>query len=154
MNYKTTQKETFLVHGLQIKLTTSQSENLVIITKHWQYFNYQLKTNQVKLENNWLKYAITKKINNEYFYLIAIPYQMDIVGFKKEEIIGGDFICFEHKGALNLIKFTILNIYKSFIPNSNFKIDKNRRLIHFEQYDYRFKWNKSNSIIEIYLPVQ
>jgi len=45
---------------------------------------------------------------------------MDIVGFKKEEIKGSDYICFEHKGALNLIKFTILNIYKSFIQNSNF----------------------------------
>ena len=153
MNYIITKKETFLVHGLEVKLTTSQSQNLEIIKKHWQYFNHQLKINQVELQNNWLKFAITKKINNEYFYLTAIPYIIDIKGFKKEEILGGDFINFEHIGALNLIKFTLLNIYKKFIPNSSFKLDNNRKLIHFEQYDNRFKWNKPNSIIEIYLPL-
>jgi len=153
MKYKVIQKETFLVHGLWVQLTTSQSDNFKIITKHWQYFNHQLKINQIEFQNNWLKFAITKKINNEYFYLTAIPYTIDIKGFKKEEILGGNFISFEHIGALNLIKFTLLNIYKKFLPNSSFKLDNNRKLIHFEQYDYRFKWNKPNSIIEIYLPL-
>ncbi|MDE6969023.1 MAG: transcriptional regulator, partial [Eubacterium sp.] len=26
--------------------------------------------------------------------------------------------------------------------------------LHFERYDYRFQWNRENSIIEIWLPIK
>lgn len=154
MKYTIVRKDTFTVSGLQIKLSTSQTENFKIITQHWHNFNNKLKSNNIKGKKDWLKYGITKKINGEYFYLIAIPYERDIVGFTKEEIKGGKFICFEHRGNMNLIKSTIFDIYKKFIPKFNFEIEKNRTMIHYEQYDHRFLWNKSNSLLEINVPIK
>ena len=154
MKYSIVEKEAFTVSGLQIKLSTSQRKNFKIITHHWQNFNNELKINNIKFKSNWLKYGITKKINDEYFYLIAIPYQRDIIGFTKEEIKGGKFICFEHSGKMDLIKSSIFDIYKNFIPTFNVEVEDNRTIIHYEQYDHRFLWNKSNSIVEIYLPIK
>lgn len=154
MKYSILEKETFTVSGLQIKLSTSQRKNFKIITQHWQNFNNELKINKIKFKRNWLKYGITKKINGEYFYLIAIPYENDIIGFEKEEIKGGTFICFEHTGEMDLIKSCIFDIYRNFIPKCNFEVEINRTMMHYEQYDHRFLWNNSNSIVEIYLPIK
>ncbi len=154
MKYSIFEKETFNVSGLQIKLSTSQRKNFKIITQHWQNFNNELKINNIKLKRNWLKYGITEKINGEYFYFIAIPSESDIIGFTKKEIKGGRFVCFEHAGKMDLIKSSIFDIYKNFIPKCNFEVEENRTMMHYEQYDHRFLWNKSNSIVEIYLPIK
>lgn len=154
MNYKIVTKESFKVCGLQTRLTTSQSENYKIITKHWKYFNNHLKLKKIKFESDWLKYGITKKENDEIIYLAAIPKKIDVEGFTEEELIGGNYVCFEHKGNMNLIKSTIHEIYKHTIPELDIKIDNSREIIHYEQYDHRFLWNKPSSIIEINVPIE
>ena len=83
------------------------------------------------------------------------PYQKsDVAGFTEEELRGGEYICFEHKGDMGLLKPMIHKIYKKFIPESDFELDESRATIHFEQYDHRFLWNKPNSIIDIYVPIR
>lgn len=42
---------------------------------------------------------------------------------------------------------------EGFIPNSGYMPLQNE-FLHFEKYDYRFHWNSSESIIEIWIPVQ
>lgn len=143
----------FDVYGLCTELTTSQNTNHQIIAKHWQKFNQILKSKKIKLGTNWVKYGITKKIGENYYYMVAIPSDVKIEGFDTEIISANEYVCFQHVGAMGNIKSTINQIYKTIIPASNFNINKNRILIHYERYDYRFNWNKPNSVIDIYVPI-
>lgn len=154
MDFKPVIVEKIKVYGLCAELTTSQSENYQIITKHWQNFNNALKSKKLKLGTSWVKYGITKKTGNNYFYMAAIPSDIEIDGFDSEIINPGKYVCFQHVGALGLIKSTIYQIYKQIIPSSNFGLNENRILIHYERYDYRFSWNKPNSVIDIYVPIE
>ena len=44
-------------------------------------------------------------------------------------------------------------IYQEIIPNTPYTPIKNI-ILHFEKYDYRFHWNRDNSVIEIWIPIQ
>jgi len=59
--------------GLSVQLTCSQNQNHQIIAKHWQTFNHILKSKVLKLGRNWVKYGITKKMGDSYYYMTAIP---------------------------------------------------------------------------------
>lgn len=139
---------------MQVGLTKSQSQNHQIISSHWKNFNRELGIRNIKSDSNWLKFGVTKKIDDQYFYLTAIPKTVDVAGFSEEELKGGEYICFEHRGDMGLLKSTINDIYKTIIPESSFNIDVKRTTIHYEQYDHRFLWNKPNSIISIYVPIK
>ncbi|MCJ8311454.1 MAG: GyrI-like domain-containing protein [Pseudomonadales bacterium] len=86
--------------------------------------------------------------------MAAISSDIKIDGFENESIHSGNYVCFQHKGSMALIKSTIYQIYKQFIPLSDFVINTNRTLIHYERYDYRFNWNKTNSVIDIFVPIK
>lgn len=75
--------------------------------------------------------------------------------FTSLEIPKGEYEIFTHKGKMENIKQSIFEIYKVILPKSNLKIEDSNRtgFLHFEKYDYRFKWNKQISIIDIYLPL-
>ncbi len=143
------------VCGLVVELTNSQTENNQIIQKHWVKFNNVLKMNNLTQSFNWVKYGITFKVEEKYFYMSAIPFVENADMLIPFEIPKSDYYKFTHQGNLALLKQTFWSIYKEKIPalkliqNSNFR----NGFIHFEKYDYRFKWNDSNSIIDIYLPV-
>ncbi|MBL4581495.1 MAG: effector binding domain-containing protein [Gammaproteobacteria bacterium] len=154
MNYEIVTRKSCKVIGLQVELTTSQNENHRIIASHWKRFNRELRIKGIRFDGSWLKYGITKKINDQYMYLSAIPKTTDVAGFAEEELRGGEYICFAHRGNMGLLKLMIHEIYKEFIPESDFELDASRATIHFEQYDHRFLWNKPNSIIDIYVPIK
>ncbi|WP_347175531.1 GyrI-like domain-containing protein [Polaribacter uvawellassae] len=147
------------VCGLVTELTKSQSENFGIIQNHWSEFNAELKRKKLNQNGgNWTKYGITLKTNKKYFYLTAIPVG-DLTfpdNFKNLEIPKGEYEMFSHKGKMEDIKNTLFEIYKVILPKSNLKIEDQAKtgFIHFEKYDYRFKWNNPNSIIDIYLPIK
>lgn len=147
------------VCGLITDLTKSQSENFGLIQNHWSEFNAELKRKKLNQNGgNWTKYGITFKTDKKYFYLTAIPVSnLTIPGhFKHLEIPKGEYEMFSHKGKMEDIKNTVFEIYKVILPKSNLKIEDQTKagFIHFEKYDYRFKWNKSDSIIDIYLPIK
>ena len=147
-----------LTCGLLTELTHSQAGNFEIIKKHWKMFNAELqKYNLIQNGGNWEKYGITFKTNETYFYLTTIP-QNGLVFpsyFISKEIPKGEYEIFTHTGKMENIKQTIHNIYKNILPNSNLKIEHYSKtgFIHFEKYDYRFRWDKPTSIIDIYLPL-
>lgn len=145
--------------GLVTPLTKSQKENFLIISKHWIVFNAELKKHNLNQSaGNWVKYGITFKVENEYFYLTAIPNNEQIFPdhFISFEISKGNYEIFAHRGAMDNLKQTINHIYKSIIPDLNLKIEdhENTGFLHYEKYDYRFQWNKTTSLIEIYLPLK
>lgn len=144
--------------GLVTELTNSQSVNFKIIQKHWRTFNEKLKKYKLnQKDGNWVKYGITFKIEEKYFYLTAIPTNNLLFPdhFTSLEIPKGEYEIFTHKGKIENIKQTIFEIYKVTLPKSNLKIENHTKtgFIHFEKYDNRFQWNNSNSIIDIYLPL-
>jgi predicted transcriptional regulator YdeE len=143
--------------GLVTELTNSQTDNYKIIQKHWIVFNEELKKFKLnKNGGNWTKYGITFKTGGKYFYLTAIPTNIDLVPdhFIKKEIPKGEYEMFTHKGKMENIKNTFFEIYKVILLKSNLKIEEHTKsgFLHFEKYDYRFQWNKPTSVIDIYLP--
>lgn len=152
MSFEIVDIEIFRVSGLVTQLTTSQNQNFNIIRKHWQKLNNELKINKVNLGKNWVKYGITKKVGNEYFYIAAVPFSDKFGEFVK--IKNGSYCRFSHTGSLSRIKSTIQKIYKELIPSLEIQIDGKRELIHYELYDYRFNWNNTNSVIDIYVPIE
>ncbi len=141
------------VAGIPVLLTASQSKNYKIISDHWITFNKKLKSIKRNSGTNWKKYGITFKKNEDYFYMpsVSLSAENDL---RKYTIQQGRYVRFRHKGDMYFLKNTIFNIYKKFLPESALQINKNRELIHFEEYDYRFKWNRSDSIIDIYIPLE
>lgn len=144
--------------GLLTELTKSQTDNFEIIKNHWRKFNAELKKyNLIQNGGNWEKYGITFKTNETYFYLTTIPQNEMIFPehFVNKEIPKGEYEIFTHTGKMENIKQTINNIYKNILPNSNLTIEHYSKtgFIHFEKYDYRFCWDKPNSEIDIYLPI-
>ena len=144
--------------GLLTELTKSQTDNFEIIKYHWRKFNAKLKKyNLIQNGGNWEKYGITFKTNETYFYLTTIPQnEMNFPEhFVNKEIPKGEYEIFTHTGSMENIKQTINNIYKNILPNSNLTIEHYSKtgFIHFEKYDYRFRWDKPNSEIDIYLPI-
>ncbi len=147
------------VCGLVTELTKSQTENFEIIQNHWSEFNSELKRRKLNQNGgNWTKYGITFKTDKKYFYLTAITVTNFIIpdNFIHLEIPKGEYEIFTHKGKMENIKNTLFEIYKVILPKSNLKIEDQTEtgFIHFEKYDYRFKWNNPNSIIDIYLPIK
>ncbi|NNK84357.1 MAG: GyrI-like domain-containing protein [Desulfobacterales bacterium] len=134
-------------------MTSSHNQNFSIIRRHWKKFNTLLKVNKVKFGPNWEKYAITKKYDGHYHYLCAFPTKSHIRPFEFTLIPAGNYVKFNHKGPMNTIWETINKIYKDVIPNSDFNIDINRSMIHFEHYDAKFNWNRQDSIVGIYVPL-
>ena len=153
LKYESVQINDFSVYWMAVELTTSQRENSKIISQHWRKFNRHLRNQKLWQGKGWVKYGITKKIEDKYFYIVAIESNVTIPSLEKGTINTGEYIRFQHVGSLERIKITISDIYRKVIPAQNIKINSNRALVHYERYDYRFNWNKPNSIIDIYVPV-
>lgn len=138
MNYKIIKAKGCKVIELEVALTKSLSENHKTIVNHWKRFNHEFRIRQVELAGNWLKYGVTKQIDDQYFYSTAILKLIEVAGFSEEELKIGEYMCFDHRGHMGLLKSTLNNIYKKVIPESDFNIDESRTTIHYEQYDRRF----------------
>ena len=112
MNYQRVHKQASTLYGLKIKLSTSQRKNQQLISNHWKQFNRKLKSNNVILESNWKKYGIILKIEGVYYYMIAVPSAVELLGFEQINLPERECLYFKHLGSMDLIKFTINIIYK------------------------------------------
>ena len=144
------------LYGVSVIITKSQSRNYSIINNFWREFNAKLKVSNLPNKNggNWEKYGITYRNGDTYKYFCGIPVEDDYINTVYEifEIVEGEYAVFQHKGTMYNLKDTINTIYKSIIPNN--KLDLNqKKYFHYELYNYQFKWNKNESIIEIYIPI-
>lgn len=145
--------------GFVTELTKSQAKNFEIIRNHWANFNRELA--KIKLNQNgrnWIKYGITFKEKEKYFYLASVPTAENSIvpdNIKYMVIPAGEYELFTHIGKMENIKNTLYEIYKVVLPKSNLKIENHTKsgFLHFEKYDYRFQWNKSTSEVDIYLPL-
>lgn len=95
-----------------------------------------------------------EKIENKIFYYISIP-KKDFVpnDFTEKIILKSKYLRVEHIGNMNKLKDTINYVYKEIIPKNNILVE-NRQFVYFEKYDYKFHWNREDSVIEIYIPIK
>ena len=147
--------------GLSTILTTSQGENFIIISNIWRRFNAEIHKigNRPPSGRDWEKYGITYSKNHEYCYLAAIRYTDNLLApssMVRKNIMPGRYACVTHTGKLSDLKSTINAIYKKLLPQRNISAESREKagLIHFEKYDNRFHWNRPDSLIEIYVPLE
>ena len=144
------------LYGLSVILTKSQNSNYTIINNSWKEFNTKLRSSNLpkQVGGNWEKYGITYKTGDVYKYFCGIPVENEYVNndFEEHKVLDGYYMIFQHKGAMYNIKDTLFTIYKKIIPENKILLNQSE-YFHFELYNYKFKWNKNESIIEIYIPI-
>lgn len=154
MNYTIREQEAFSVIGQKIELTNRQKENIKICVEFWRKFNNNLKKAYLSQSGNWIKYAFMEREEDKLFYYCAIPRKIVVPeGFVSKEIAPCKYIVVEHIGSMDKIYETYGKIYKEILSNTEY-IPLQESFLHFERYDYRFCWNRENSIIEIWLPIK
>ncbi len=154
MKFSIQELEAFTVIGQEIELSNYQNRNIQITKKFWREFNINLKKSYLSQSGNWIKYAFMKKREDQLFYYCAIPKKTVVPdGFILEEIPTYRYLVAEHIGSMDDIYTSYNEIYKNILPNEKYAVIQND-FLHFEKYDYRFRWNNANSIIEIWVPIQ
>lgn len=152
--YRIEELEAFSVIGQETELTTFQKRNIQISTQFWREFNANLKKAYLSQSGNWVKYAFMERREEKLFYYCAIPKRVVVPdNFIQKEIKPHKYLVVEHIGSMDKIYSTYTRIYKEILPNTNYTPLQDD-FKHFEKYDYRFHWNKVNSVIEIWVPVE
>lgn len=154
MKHRVEERVSFDTLGQEIELTTNQKNNMNISTQFWYAFNQNLKKAKFSQNGNWLKYAFMERRNGRLFYHCAIPDN----GIRNPEFIlkhieASTYVVVEHIGSMDKIYQTYDEIYHKIIPDYNFTCIK-QPFLHFEKYDERFHWNRMDSIIEIWIPIE
>jgi AraC family transcriptional regulator len=72
-------------------------------------------------------------------------------GMSVRGIPEGDYAVFEHQGALDTLGATYDQIYREWLPASEYEVDPRD---DFELYDDRFDYGKAESIMEIWIPIK
>ena len=149
------------VVGISTSITKSQNENAAIISRLWKRFNAEIHKigNRPPFGNDWEKFGISYSHNHAFCYLAAIPYQENMHApshMIRKRIAPGRYARITHFGKMSNLTSTIYSIYKELLPERNLTPESEEKagLIHFERYDNRFHWNRPDSIIEIYVPLQ
>ena len=154
MKYTIRELETFSVIGQEVELTNYQKRNIQISTQFWRKFNSNLKKSYLSQSGNWIKYAFMERRNEKLFYFCSIPKRNGVPNnFVYKEIQHYKYLVVEHIGSMDKIYETYGMIYQEILPQMEY-IPLQENFLHFEKYDYRFHWNKENSIIEIWLPIK
>lgn len=154
MKYTIREMEALSLIGQEIQLTKSKSQNIKICTQFWQQFNTNLKKAYLFQSGNWVKYAFMEKRGEQLFYFCAIPRKVVVPdGFLMKEIPSQQYLVVEHIGAMDNIYDTYGKLYQELLPGTGYTLRK-KDFLHFERYDYKFQWNRSNSVIEIWVPIE
>lgn len=154
MEYTIRELESFSVIGQKVELTDFRSRNIQISTQFWRTFNTNLKRSYLFQNGNWIKYAFMEKTDGKLFYCCAIPERTVVPdGFFLKKIEANKYLVAEHVGSMDKIYDTYAKLYKEVLPDTEY-MPSQEHFLHFEKYDYRFHWNRANSIIEIWLPIK
>ena len=119
-----------------------------------QKSNINLKKSYLSQSGNWRKYAFTERRNGKLYYFCSIPGKNIVPdNFIYKEIPSCKYLVVEHIGSMDKIYETYGKLYQEILPHVGY-IPLQKNFLHFEKYDYRFHWNRENSIIEIWLPIE
>ncbi len=154
MIYSIQEHPAFSVIGHDIEMTNYQRENIQISKQFWKQFNANLKKSYLAQSGNWTKYAFMEKRDGILRYYCAIPKKAVIPeSFILKEVKSQRYLVVQHIGPIDKIYDTYKIIYQEIIPNNSY-VPLQEDFLHFEKYDFRFHWNREDSIIEIWIPIQ
>lgn len=154
LNYSVREEGTFVVIGQQIELTERQNSNLQLSMQFWKQFNSNLKKASLSQNGNWNKYAFMYRKEGKLFYYCSIPKRSVVPdGFIEHQVGAHKYLVVEHVGAMNRIYSTYNAIYHDLLPECGYTHEQDEYL-HYEKYDYRFHWNREDSLIEIWVPIK
>ena len=152
--FRIEKSDAFSVIGQDIELTNFQQKNIGISTQFWKHFNTELKRAYLSQSGNWLKYAFMERCEGKLFYFCSIPKKVVVPeGFKQKDIGAHEYLIVDHIGHMDRIYDTYGKIYRDILPNSGYTAVQDE-FLRFERYDHRFYWNREDSVIEIWVPVQ
>lgn len=154
IKYKLEYMRSFSVCGMETEITRYQNRNIKLCKDLWEKFNHVIYDYGLHQLGDWKKYAFTYRSNGKYYYYCSIPEQLKV----PKKLIVRQFpehiyLVIKHFGSVDTINQTLNEIYKDFIPSHEF-IPQTDNFIHFEKYDYRYIKHCSDSIIDIYIPVE
>ncbi len=154
MDYRIEEIKAFSVIGQEVVLTNYQRQNIEISKSFWKQFNLNLKKLYLSQFGNWTKFAFMERKDGKLIYYCAIPERLSLPeGFIHKVIEEQRYLVFEHLGSMDNIYNTYGKIYKEMLPHSEYTLNQ-KSFLHFEKYDYRFQWNRDNSVIEIWIPIK
>ena len=151
--YRIEEVEDFCVVGMRTKLTSKRGSNLKLAMDFWKVFNEQLRKNYMQQFGAWTKYAFMEREEKALYYFCAVPKKVIIPnGFIEKKIKGQKYLVATHEGKMTAIYETYDKLYKDILPSSPYKQSEGA-LLHFEKYDERFRWEREDSKLEIWVPV-
>ncbi len=154
MEYRIERLDAFTVVGQETKLTKFQKENVKLCKMFWKQFNHHIKKAYLHQSENWIKYAFMERKDDILVYYCAIPKKIVVPKeFSVKEIPPLQYLVVHHIGDMDKIYDTYHTVYKEIVPNSGYSLNQ-EYFLHFEKYDYRFYWNATNSVIEIWIPIK
>lgn len=143
----------FDLMGREYALSASLERNMKLAQRHWRNFNNALRLNRVHLGQNWLKYAFIIEKGDKLLYYICVPKKSHVPkDFVLKTIPKGRYLMVKHTGSMNGLKVTVDSVYENLISENGICL-KSDAFSYFERYDFRFHWNRQDSIIEIYFPI-
>ena len=154
MIYSIQEHPAFSVIGQDTGMTKYQRENIQISKQFWKQFNANLKKVYLAQSGNWTKYAFMEKRDGILRYYCAIPKKAVIPeSFILKEVKSHRYLVVQHIGPIDKIYDTYKIAYQEILPNNSY-VPLQEDFLHFEKYDFRFHWNREDSIIEIWIPIQ
>lgn len=154
MKYEVRELSSFTVLGQEIQVCNSQKRNMQITTMFWKQFNQSLKKTGLSQSGNWVKYAFMQRRENQLFYFCAIPQGTQLPdSFITKKVPAYKYVVVEHLGTMDTIYQSYHKLYKQLLPKLGYTPLQDE-FLHFEKYDHRFHWNRSNSVIEIWVPFE
>lgn len=154
LKYKIESVRGFSVCGMGTEITKWTNVNIKICKNIWIEFNRVLYQYDLHQLGDWKKYAFTYKKDGKFYYFCSIPEQLKIPKvFSVKEVPRQTYLVCKHIGHMDTIKDTVNQIYKEFLPQHTF-VPKQDLFFHFERYDKRFNKSTTDSIIDIYVPVE
>ena len=153
MEHKEERKEAMTFVGMGVD--TSVQECGKVCPKLWENFmkNYEKIKNPVGGMKNY-GVSLTKSIQECSFRYIAATQVSEVdqlpEGMEKVEVPAANYLIFEHKGKMDKLGETYCQIMK-FIPTTGKKQNPD---LWIEFYDYRWKGDVDESIMEIWVPLK
>lgn len=154
LKYKIETVGEFSVCGMGTEITKWTNKNIKICKDIWIEFNSVLYQYGLHQLGDWKKYAFTYKKDGIFYYFCSIPEQLKVPKvFSIKKIPRQTYLVCKHIGDMDTIKDTVNQIYKEFLPQHTL-VPQQDLFYHFERYDKRFNKGATDSIIDIYVPVE
>lgn len=153
MDYKILELDEFEIMGVKYELSNSLIRNINLAKRYWMKFNNKLRRDEIYLGRNWCKYAFIIEEGSKLFYYISVP-KKDYVpeDFMVKTIPSSRYLTINHIGSMNKLKLTMDSVYSK-INDDNIVLNDDC-FSYFEKYNYKFHWNKPDSVIGIYVPIK